>query len=363
MSPSSTASSSEHASVMFSTSGLMRRSASSGGGRCAAFGLALARWLHQYLNEWRRTDEHNEQTLQQKADALAAIVERWDVAVFVKPGGLCPFCNLATSILLRVHADEAFPQFSLHIADLLSEDRDVLCAMLGVPVLTYPVIFIRGARLEGGGEALAKLHKEGDGISLGGLLKAERQAFLPAAVHATAHPRPLLLHQAGGGSWRGCQQRIYGNVLRGIALLQICLLAAANELHRRGMTMATVPLLALLFADALLFTLAGPTPWSPLGNLATLLVWPRRGSVAPLLPYKVTFGGLYVVLNMAALACRLANAAAQAAAPVAAPAGNASLAGGGSSLAGSDGVCGLISADGLIYTMLTNSAALAIFRF
>ena len=127
--------------------------------------------------------------------------------------------------------------------------------------------------------------------------------------------------------------------------------------------MATVPLLALLFADALLFTLAGPTPWSPLGNLATLLVWPHRGSVAPLLPYKVTFGGLYVLLNAAALACRLANAGAQAAAPVAAPAGNASLAGGGSSLAGSDGVCGLISADGLIYTMLTNSAALAIFRF
>ena len=62
-------------------------------------------------------------------------------------------------------------------------------------------------------------------------LKAERQAFAPAAVHVSPHPRPLLLHQAGGGSWRGCQQRIYGNVLRGIAVLQICLLAAANELR------------------------------------------------------------------------------------------------------------------------------------
>ena len=80
-------------------------------------------------------------------------------------------------------------------------------------------------------------------------------------------------------------------------MLQICLLAAANELQNRGMTMATVPLLALLCLDALLFTLSGPTPWSPLGNLSTLLVWRRRGSVAPLLPYKITFGGLYVLLN------------------------------------------------------------------
>lgn len=332
----------------------MRRPAV-GGSRCAAFGLGLARWLHQYVNEWRLVDEHNKHMLQKKSNALSALIERWDVVAFLKPGGLCPFCNLATSILRKVHADGSYPQFSLHVADLLSEDRDVLCAMLAQPVLTYPVIFIRGMHLEGGGETLARLHKEGGGAELAAQLKAERQAFAPAAVHATPHPRPLLLHQAGGGSWRGCQQRIYGNVLRGIAVLQICLLAAANELHNRGQTMATVPLLALLFADALLFTLAGPTPWSPLGSLATLIVWRRRGSVAPLLPYKITFGGLYVVLNAAALACRLEAAGR-------APASNLTTAASAGE-AGAGGFCTFISADGLVYTMLTNSAALAIFRF
>ena len=52
---------------------------------------------------------------------------------------------------------------------------------------------------------------------------------------------------------------------------------------------------------------AGPTPWSPLGCAATLLVWHRRGTVAPLLPYKVTFVGLYFLLNAGAIGCRLSE--------------------------------------------------------
>ena len=79
---------------------------------------------------------------------------------------LCPFCNLATSIFLKVHADAEYPSFDLHVADLLAEDRDVLCSMLSVPVLTYPVVFIKGARLEGGGEAVAKLHTDDGGAGL-----------------------------------------------------------------------------------------------------------------------------------------------------------------------------------------------------
>lgn len=355
----------KHAAVTFSTSGSLQR-APSGNHRCAAFTLWLARWLREYLSEWRVTDQHNSQQLQQTAARLAALVNHTDVVLFVKPGGLCPFCNLATSIFLKVHADAEYPSFDLHVADLLAEDRDVLCSMLSVPVLTYPVVFIKGARLEGGGEAVAKLHTDDGGAGLAAALRSDQQPFVPAAVHAPSLRWPLLLHQAGGGSYRGCQQRIYGNVLRGIAVLQICLLAAANELQNRGMTMATVPLLALLCLDALLFTLSGPTPWSPLGNLSTLLVWRRRGSVAPLLPYKITFGGLYVLLNAAALACRLSSPEQQLQ-PAAGNESSSSGAGGGSASSGTSGTdagfCTFISADGLVYTMLTNSAALAIFRF
>ena len=243
------------------------------------------------------------------------------------------------------------------IADLFSEDREALRMMLDVPVLTWPVVFIRGAHVSGGGEAVDKLSKEG---LLFQSIGAQRIRFVPQPVTPTAHPRPLLFHQAGGGSWRGCQSRIYGNVLRGIALLQVAILIPAHELTKRGYTLASTPLLALLAVDALLFCLSGPTPWTPLGNLATLVVWPRRGTVAPIGPYKVTVGGLYLLMNVAGLACRLS-------APSEADGGL--LVGGNSSAstpvaAGSPApFCDLINSDGLVWTMVTNSIMLAAFRF
>jgi len=311
--------------------------------RTAAVCAGLQRWLIEYAMEWRLTDKRNASVLQGKIECFTKAINSSDAVVFVKPGGLCPFCNIASSALLKAH-EEGSPPFTLHIADLLNDDREALRMMLNEPVLTWPVVFIRGQFLVGGGEAVAQMRKEGG--ALAGALQAERRMFVANPVEHVAHPRPLLLHQAGGGSWRGCQSYIYGNVLRAIAVLQICLLAGANELESRGMTMSTVPLLSLLALDSLLFTLAGPTPWSPLGCLATLIVWPRRGSIAPLVPYKVTFGALYFLMNVVALACRLLPEAITGADP-----------------ASSSGVCGLIGSSGLIWTMLTNSAFLAIFRF
>ena len=296
-------------------------------------------WLREYLLEWQLTDARNVRLLQARANALAEAIEHSDAVVFVKPGGLCPFCNLASKALLEAAEDS---RFSLHVADLFNEDRDALREMLGMPVLTWPVCFFKGRFVEGGGEAIATLHKEGALIPR--ICEAERVAFAPLAVAPTPQSRPLLLHQAGGGPWRACQQRIYGNVLRVIALLQIALLLPAHELDRRGQTAAALPLLGLLCIDALLFVCAGPTPWSPLGCVATLLVWRRRGTVAPLLPYKVTFVGLYFLLNAGAIGCRLSELT---------TAGDYEP----------SVVCDLVRSDGLVWTMVTNSIWLAAFRF
>ena len=143
--------------------------------------------------------------------------------------------------------------------------------------------------------------------------------------------------------------------------LQIAVLLPAHELERRGHTLASIPLLALLIVDSFLFCLFGPTPWTPLGNLATLLVWPRRGSIAPLLPYKVTFAGLYLLMNAAGLACRIS--ALQSQGEEAPP----TLAGGtnttADAAAASSPLCDLVQSDGLIWTMVNNSIFLAAFRF
>ena len=328
---------------------------------------SAATWLREYLLEWQLTDARNSRMLQWRVGALSEAVRHSDVVCFVKPGGLCPFCTTASRLLLAAAraTGDAPAHFTLHIADLFNEEREALRVMLGVDVLSWPVVFIRGAHLDGGGEAVLRLHKEGQ------LLQracAPRVQFEPHPVYPTVLPKPLLLHQAGGGAWRGCQTRIYGNVLRGIALLQIGLLIPAHELQKNGHTYASVPLLALLAIDSLLFCLAGPTPWTPLGNLATLIVWKRRGSIAPLVPYKVTFGALYFALNIGAMSCRLAlqgvaddgvlrvgdNSSTAAAAAASATSASASSA---------SPVCDVINSDGLVWTMVTNSIFLAAFRF
>jgi glutaredoxin-related protein len=78
--------------------------------------------------------------LKKRADALTQAVNSSDVVCFVKPGGLCPFCNLATKALLEASAAMGEAAFSLHIADLLSDDREALRAVLDVPVGPSPPI-------------------------------------------------------------------------------------------------------------------------------------------------------------------------------------------------------------------------------
>ena len=66
--------------------------------------------------------------------------------------------------------------------------------------------------------------------------------------------------------------------------------------------------------------------------------------MAPLLPYKVTFVGLYFLLNAGAIGCRLSELT---------TAGDYEP----------SAVCDLVRSDGLVWTMVTNSIWLAAFRF
>ncbi len=260
---------------------------SPGAHRLRAFGHALLHWVREYFLEWQLTDARTEEQSRARVSALTEAIAYSDVVLFVKPGGLCPFCNLAQRVFVEAIADESLPDFSLHVADLLAPEREALSAMLGLPLVTYPCVFIRGSMLPGGGEAVAELGKKPGGLAAA--LSAPPAKFEPLAVAPRTHRwPPLFLQQAGGGRWLTWQSTIYGNVLRVIALLQICVLVPANELWNRGHTAAATPLLVLLAADALLFTLTGPTPLTPLGNVATFIVWKRRGSVAPLGPYKAS---------------------------------------------------------------------------
>lgn len=295
-----------------------------------------------YLLEWQATDARFVARSKWLSDNLAKVVNESDVACFLKPGGLCPFCNMATSLLVDLQRETSF---TLHFADLLSDERETLAMMLkkdysANPRVTFPAIFIFGEWLPGGYEELKRRHNDGS------LLKticqeqtvADRKRVLPLQSEeiATLPASPQLFHQAGGGPWLTFQTKIYGNVLRGIALLQICVLLPAHLLDSDDLRNYSIPLLAILFIDSCLFVAMGPTPFAPLGVVSTCAVWQRRGSIVPLLPYKVTIF-FYAVASMASILCPHTGEDAS--------------------------VCKLLDSDGLVYTLLFNSIYLLVFRF
>jgi glutaredoxin-related protein len=300
---------------------------------------AIKRWLIDYVLEWQLTDRRQARNFALISEHMVALINNYDILCFVKPGGLCPFCNMAQADL---QAYQETHTFSLHIATLLDEEREVMRLMLNslenttgfLP--TYPTIFVRGRRLAGGYTELKAMSGAETG-SLDEALEADPH-ILPTEVElAQTSPHPLLRHQAGGGPWLGFQVCVYGNIIRMIALFQVVLLGMAHFVFPPEKSVLYIPFMAILFVDSFLFVVFGPTPFTPLGVLSTLLVWHRRGSVVKLVPYKVTFS-FYAISSLATILCN--------------------------SLDAHDGaVCKVLRSDTVIYTLFTNSIYLLIFRF
>jgi len=272
-------------------------------------GIVIIRsWLTNYLLEWRLSDARDKARMREASSRIAAITNESDVACFLKPGGLCPFCNLATTSLSDAQKQRSF---TLHLADLMADDREVLSIMLeklkGSRVdVTFPAIFVGGEWLPGGYQELKKeICSEAFFVRLDGVA-SKHQIMMPLEAQdvPTLPTKPQLWHQAGGGPPLAFQTKVHTNVIRSIALLQVCLLLPVHAMldSKSENTHYTTPLLSILLCDALLNILVGPTPFSPLGILSTLLVWHRRGSVRSILPYKLTFL-LYVGGPLGLIAC------------------------------------------------------------
>mmetsp|Transcript_46229 Transcript_46229/g.128468 ORF Transcript_46229/g.128468 Transcript_46229/m.128468 type:complete len:338 (+) Transcript_46229:85-1098(+) len=314
-------------------------------GFCATVRESTSRFLREYVREWQPTDERAVVRLGEALQRLKFAIDGNDVAVFVKPGGLCPFCTLTEQLL---HSAQAAHGCLVHVEDLLHDEREGLKMMLvgelGERVLTYPVIYLRGARVIGGYEEFKTLHDSAEGLAPA--LGRERILFEPPdrdrllETLPSKSERPRLFYQAGGGSWCAFQQLLFGNVLRVIALFQVVLLVLALSLQSSSPHAAAL-VLAIVGVDAAVFVLVGPAPFAPLGALATLVAWRRRGSVASAVPYKFTFA-LYAVGCLANLPCAFGTEAGS----------------------GEDGTnCPLPNGESLATTLLVNSSILATFRF
>jgi len=200
--------------------------------------------------------------------------------------------------------------------------------------LTFPVIYVRGRRLNGGYEELERMSKDGSLVVLLRMTDSARTRVVPPKdlQLPSSSQKPQFLRTAGGSHWLRFQFYVYGNVLRGIALCQVIVFGIVLGLG--GLDSDGKHALWLVLADAAAFVLIGPTPLSPFGCLATFLLWRRRGTVASAVPYKVTFT-LYILLLAPSLVCGDSD----------------------------NPVCDALSSDGVATTLLINSSLLTVFRF
>lgn len=167
------------------------------------------------------------------------------------------------------------------------EIKTALKQGLGLPMVSLPAIFVRGA-------FLGSLEQLQDVIStnrLNDVLSAPMRTF-PA--DASVMPDPVKLFVGPRGQrWPGFQMHVYGNFIRMLSLLHVVLFATMLAIAGAAPGVAT-GMLWVIAVDLFLFTALGPTPLAPLCTLVTIFVWRFRGNAVTSLPYKLVIGAWYL---------------------------------------------------------------------
>lgn len=215
----------------------------------------------------------------QKLEAdVNRLSEDYDAVLYVKPG--CGFCAAAETLLTN-------EGISFKAIDGTDEAARLgLKQALRLPLLTFPVIFVKGTHIGGSDQ----LHELRDSGRLDGYVKATKQPF-----PGTPPEDPVKLTTGPDSTpWYCFQTQVYGNVVRAASFVQVLLLVLFQFTYQSTPVVAAA-IMWLLLVDLSIFTLFGPTPIAPIWTLVTVLTWRFRGGAVSSWPYKLVFFGGYVV--------------------------------------------------------------------
>jgi glutaredoxin len=206
--------------------------------------------------------------MQKDAVSVRNAVGAADVVVYSLDG--CSFCQTAATLL-----DSKKIEFTTHYPKG-SEVSD-LKTTLGVPLIAFPAIFIRG-RYIGSFDRLEDANNTG--------LLEELLAMPMDPLGKLPDPMKLSV-AARGGSILTFQRYLYGNWARVWHAVQAFSFIAIMALSRmEGTSLIITCWFYFLVFDWLVFIILGPVP-APLGTLCLAVVWKFRGPAVPAVPYKI----------------------------------------------------------------------------
>jgi len=175
------------------------------------------------------------------------------------------------------------------------EKKAALKQGLGLPMVSFPAVFVRGAFL-GSFEQLQEVISTD---RLNTALAAPMVNF--PAINVMPDPVQLFVGPRGQ-PWFHFQLHVYANIVRFASVLHVALFGLVLALAKAAPVVST-GILCVLAVDFLMFALFGATPLAPLMNLVTIFVWPFRGNAVTSLPYKFVIGVMYFYQCMNVLTC------------------------------------------------------------
>mmetsp|Transcript_46370 Transcript_46370/g.63134 ORF Transcript_46370/g.63134 Transcript_46370/m.63134 type:complete len:263 (-) Transcript_46370:429-1217(-) len=213
-------------------------------------------------------------------DFLTCQALQADIVLFVKNGcGHCAKAKEATTHL---------PSQAVFLLDTVASRRN-LAKKLRLPVVTVPVVFIRG-RCVGDGEALRTILADKIAFEHRMSFEFPLDPFAVGVPDVSAWTKLRLCHPPGGGV-ASYFLNTYGNVVRAMSLVHVCLFVLGLVVPIDVCTVGA----SFLALDLILFIVSGNL--SPIALASTALLWRRRGPVVPAIPYKVVFIFYLVALS------------------------------------------------------------------
>lgn len=246
--------------------------------------------VRNYLREYMCCKD-TQGDVEEATNAIIEQVSNFDIVMFKKEG--CGFCVRAKQLLVEQGYTE---HASLTYKETLGTSpalRAALKSLTNVPAVTFPAIFLRGRFLGGGDE----LHKAVETGSISSLLAEPTATLTPAGSVEWSSllkdtRRPQLFTVPRQGRWFYFHMYTYANLIRAISFLHVIFFSILIFLTQEGSPsslLAAKVILWYLLIDTSLYVVFGPSPWSPLGVLTTVVCWSRRANSTSTIPYKVVF--------------------------------------------------------------------------
>ena len=250
----------------------------------AKSGLTL--WLAQYLDDITCGLLCKSSGVQKEVVQVLEEIRQNRVCIYVKEG--CGYCKRGVEFFNKNASEN---RIFVKNGESLNH-RFALKSILGLPSISFPVIFLDGTYVGGSDDVL------GDSQRIIAAMRNDPPEEVPFEVtwsNFVKEKNKFKLMMPPGGRQQSsrfmcCQTKVFSNVIRLWSLIHVLIFGLLLILFDTNANpIIGISILWILTYDIFMFVVHGSQPFSFLQTLCTIIIWKRRGNAVTTVPYKVVF--------------------------------------------------------------------------